>query len=51
MIRILDHGNLFLKSKTNMDKDLKEQFRMEIVKKTWFSQRLNMPWVLKFTYR
>ena len=42
MIRIFaeafGYGNIFSKSKTNMDKDKKEKFRMEIVKKAWFSQ-------------
>ena len=38
-----DYGNIFSKSKTNMDEDKKENFRMEIVKKAWFLQRFNMP--------
>ena len=42
MIRILaqafDFGNIFLESKTNMDQDKKENFRMEIN-----MQRFNMP--------
>ena len=42
MIRILaqgfDFGNIFSKSKINMDEDKKENFRMEIVRKVWFSQ-------------
>ena len=38
-----DFGNIFSKSKTNIDEDKKENFRMEFVKKAWFSQRFNMP--------
>ena len=40
--RAFDLGNIFLKSKTKMDEDKKENFRMEIVKKALFSQRSNM---------
>ena len=34
---------MFLKNKTNIDEDKKENFRMEVVKKAWFSQRFDMP--------
>ena len=47
MIRIFakafDFGDTFSNSKTNMDEDKKEIFRMEIVKKAWFFQRFNIP--------
>ena len=32
-ISIFDYGNIFLKSKTNVDEDKKENFRMKTVKK------------------
>ena len=53
MIRILaqafDFGNIFLESKTNMDQDKKENFRMEIVKKDLVLAAIQYA-VLKFTY-
>ena len=41
-IQAFDYGNIFSKSKTNMDEDKKEFFRMKIVKKSWFLQRFNI---------
>ena len=53
MIRILawafDYGNIFSKPKTNMDKDKKEIFRMEIVKKGFIFSAIQYA-MLKFTY-
>ena len=47
MVRIFaktfDYGNIFSKSKTNMDEEKKGNFRTEIVKKAWFLQQFNMP--------
>ena len=37
----------YSKSKTNMGEDKKENFRMEIVKKTWFHR---VQYTVKFTY-
>ena len=52
MIRIFayafDFGNIFLKSKTNIDEDKKENFRMEVVKKGLVFSAIRYA-VLKFT--
>ena len=42
-------GNIFSKSKTNMDEDKKERFRIEIVKKGLVLAAIQYA-VLKFTY-
>ena len=53
MIRIFakafDYGNIFSKSKANMDEDKKEIFGMEIVKKGLVFSAIQYT-VLKFTY-
>ena len=53
MVRIFalafNFGNKFSKSKTNMDEDKKEKFRMEIVKKDLVFAAIQYA-VLKFTY-
>ena len=43
-----DFGNIFLKSKTNIDEDKKENFRMEVVKKGLVFSAIRYA-VLKFT--
>ena len=53
MIRIFaeafDFGNIFSKSKTNMDEDQKEKFRMKIIKKGLVFAAIQYA-VLNFTY-
>ena len=47
MIRIFaqafDFGNIFSESKTSIDEDKKQNLRMEVVQKAWFSQRFDRP--------
>ena len=45
----LDCGNIFPKSKTNMDEDKKENFTIEIIKKGLVFAAVQCA-VLKFTY-
>ena len=53
MIRIFakafDFGNIFSESKTDIDEDKKEHFRMEVVKKGLVFAAIRYG-VLKFTY-
>ena len=48
-ISIFDYGNIFLKSKTNVDEDKKENFRMKTVKKGLVFAMIQYA-MLKFTY-
>ena len=47
--KAFDFGNIFSKSKTNIDEDKKENFRMEVVKKGLVFAAIRYA-VLKFTY-
>ena len=53
MVRIFaqafDFGNIFSKSKTNVDEDKKENFRIEVVKQGLVFAAIRYA-VLKFTY-
>ena len=49
MRKTFDFGKTFSKSKTNMDEDKKENFRMEIVKKGLVFEAIQYA-VLKLTY-
>ena len=49
MIQAFDFGSMFSKSKTKMDEDKKENFRMEIVKKGFVFVSIQYA-LLKFFY-